>query len=147
MHFAGIIAGSGLFGFLADRFGRKIIFIVSIFFMSVTGVGMALAWSYISFLGFAFLNAVGTSGVYPLAFVIGVEMVGKGKREMSGVVLNYFYSIGKYSMPLVKNNKFSKMSSFIGEAIVGVIAWIDGDWINLQYLVSAPPVLFIAYYW
>ncbi|CAO1398966.1 unnamed protein product [Diamesa serratosioi] len=127
MHFAGIIAGSGLFGFLADRYGRKIIFIVSIFFMSVTGVGMALAWSYISFLGFAFLNAVGTSGVYPLAFVIGVEMVGKGKREMSGVVLNYFYSIG--------------------EALVGVIAWIDGDWINLQYLVSAPPVLFVAYYW
>lgn len=36
---------------------------------------------------------------------------------------------------------------FIGEAIVGVIAWIDGDWINLQYLVSAPPVLFVAYYW
>ncbi|CAO1379550.1 unnamed protein product [Diamesa tonsa] len=127
MHFAGIIAGSGLFGFLADRYGRKIIFIVAIFFMSVTGVGMALAWSYISFLFFAFLNAVGTSGVYPLAFVIGVEMVGKGKREMSGVVLNYFYSIG--------------------EAIVGVIAWIDGDWINLQYLVSAPPVLFVAYYW
>lgn len=64
--------------------------------MSVTGVGMALAWSYISFLFFAFLNAVGTSGVYPLAFVIGVEMVGKGKREMSGVVLNYFYSIGEF---------------------------------------------------
>lgn len=98
MHFAGIIAGSGLFGFLADRYGRKIIFIVSIFFMSVTGVGMALAWSYISFLFFAFLNAVGTSGVYPLAFVIGVEMVGKGKREMSGVVLNYFYSIGEFPM-------------------------------------------------
>jgi OCT family organic cation transporter-like MFS transporter 4/5 len=24
---------------------------------------------------------------------------------------------------------------------------VDGDWVNLQYWVSAPPILFIAYYW
>lgn len=54
-------------------------------------------------------------------------MVGKKKREMSGVVLNYFYSIG--------------------EALVGMIAWLDDDWVNLQYWVSAPPILFVAYYW
>ena len=127
MHFAGIMAGSGIFGFLADRYGRKKLFLIAIVFMSLTGVGQAVSTSYIMFCSFAFLNAVGTSGVYPLAFVIGVEMVGKKKREMSGVVLNYFYSIG--------------------EAMVGIIAWLDGDWVNLQYWVSAPPILFVAYYW
>lgn len=95
--------------------------------MSLTGVGQAVSTSYIMFLTFAFLNAVGTSGVYPLAFVLGLEMVGKKKREMSGVILNYFYSIG--------------------EALVGIIAWMDGDWVNLQYWISAPPILFVAYYW
>jgi MFS transporter, OCT family, solute carrier family 22 (organic cation transporter), member 4/5 len=50
-----------------------------------------------------------------------------GKREMAGVVLNYFYSLG--------------------EALVGVIAYLDGDWVNLQYWVSAPPILFVVYYW
>lgn len=127
MHFAGIMAGSGIFGFLADSYGRKKIFLVAIIFMSLTGIGQALSTNYIMFLAFAFLNAVGTSGVFPLAFVIGVEMVGKKKREMSGIVLNYFYSLG--------------------EALVGIIAWIDGDWVNLQYWVSAPPLLFMAYYW
>lgn len=127
MHFAGIMVGSGIFGFLADRYGRKLIFVVATICMSVTGVGQAVSTGYIMFLTFAFLNAVGTSGVYPLAFVLGLEMVGKKKREMSGVVLNYFYSIG--------------------EALVGVIAWLDGDWVNLQYWVSAPPILFVAYYW
>ena len=95
--------------------------------MSVTGVGQAISNGYPMFLIFSFLNAVGTSGVYPLAFVLGLEMVGKKKREMSGVVLNYFYSIG--------------------EALVGVIAWFDGDWINLQYWVSVPPIIFVSYYW
>jgi MFS transporter, OCT family, solute carrier family 22 (organic cation transporter), member 4/5 len=126
-HFAGIMTGSGVFGFLADKFGRKKIFLVAIMFMSLTGVGQAVSTNYIMFLTFAYLNAVGTSGVYPLAFVIGVEMVGKKKREMAGVVLNYFYSIG--------------------EAMVGVIALLDGDWVNLQYWVSLPPFLFVAYYW
>lgn len=127
MHFAGIMAGSGIFGFLADRYGRKKLFLIAIVFMSLTGVGQAVSNGYIMFLSFAFLNAVGTSGVYPLAFVIGVEMVGKKRREMAGVVLNYFYSVG--------------------EALVGLIAWLDGDWVNLQYWVSAPPILFVAYYW
>ena len=127
MHFAGIMCGSGIFGFLADRYGRKKLFLIAIVFMSLTGVGQAVSTGYSMFLAFAFLNAVGTSGVYPLAFVIGVEMVGKKKREMSGVVLNYFYSIG--------------------EALVGLIAWLDGDWVSLQYWVSAPPILFVAYYW
>jgi OCT family organic cation transporter-like MFS transporter 4/5 len=95
--------------------------------MSITGVGQAISTSYLMFLVFAFLNAVGTSGVYPLAFVLGVEMVGKKKREMSGVILNYFYSVG--------------------QALVGIIALLDGSWVNLQYWVSVPPIIFIVYYW
>lgn len=54
-------------------------------------------------------------------------MVGPKKREMSGIVLNYFYSIG--------------------EAAVGLAAWLSRDWVILQYIVSAPPLLFVIYYW
>lgn len=54
-------------------------------------------------------------------------MVGPGKRELTGIVLNYFYSIG--------------------EAAVGLIAWLLRDWVLLQYAVSAPPLLFVLYYW
>lgn len=39
--------------------------------MSLTGIAQALSKDYITFSVFAFLNAVGTSGVYPLAFIIG----------------------------------------------------------------------------
>lgn len=126
-HYAGIIIGTAAFGFIADLYGRKKIFIVSIIAMSITGICQALSTGYLSFIFFALLNAIGTAGVYPLAFVLGLEMVGKSKRESAGVILNYFYSIG--------------------EALVGIIAWLDGDWVHLQYWVSAPPLLFIAYYW
>lgn len=70
MHFAGIMCGSGIFGFLADRYGRKKLFLIAIVFMSLTGVGQAVSTGYIMFLSFAFLNAVGTSGVYPLGWYL-----------------------------------------------------------------------------
>lgn len=95
--------------------------------MSITGIVQGLANNYVLFLIFGFLNAVGTSGVYPLAFIIGVEMVGRRKREMSGIVLNYFYALG--------------------EAAVGLFMWLCKDWRTLQLIVSAPPILFIFYHW
>lgn len=95
--------------------------------MSITGIIQGLANNYILFLIFGFLNAVGTSGVYPLAFIIGVEMVGRRKREMSGIVLNYFYALG--------------------EAAVGLFMWLCKDWRTLQLIVSAPSILFIFYHW
>lgn len=71
LHFAGIVVGSGVFGFLADKYGRRLIFIFCILFMSITGIGQALSKDYVTFSVFAFFNAFGTSGVYPLAFIIG----------------------------------------------------------------------------
>ncbi|XP_017147449.1 organic cation transporter protein [Drosophila miranda] len=125
-HFAGLVIGTALFGYLADRFGRKRIFLFCIVFMAVTGIAQALAWDYISFLSFALLNAVGTSGVYPLAFIIGVEMVGPRKREMSSIVLNYFYAVG--------------------EALLGLSVFIP-NWRHLQLILSIPPLLFLGYFW
>ncbi|KAH8254676.1 hypothetical protein KR032_011622, partial [Drosophila birchii] len=126
MHFAGLVVGTALSGYLADRFGRKHVFLTCIVFMALTGVAQALSWDYTSFLVFALLNAVGTSGVYPLAFIIGVEMVGPRKREMCSIVLNYFYAVG--------------------EALLGLAAFLP-DWRHLQLALSLPPFLCVAYFW
>ncbi|KAH8285656.1 hypothetical protein KR054_011958 [Drosophila jambulina] len=126
MHFAGLVVGTALSGYLADRFGRKHVFLICIVFMALTGVAQALAWNYTSFLVFALLNAVGTSGVYPLAFIIGVEMVGPRKREMCSIVLNYFYAVG--------------------EALLGLAAFLP-NWRHLQLTLSLPPLLCVAYFW
>ncbi|XP_020815065.1 organic cation transporter protein isoform X1 [Drosophila serrata] len=126
MHFAGLVVGTAISGYLADRFGRKNVFLICIVFMALTGVAQALSWNYTSFLVFALLNAVGTSGVYPLAFIIGVEMVGPRKREMCSIVLNYFYAVG--------------------EALLGLAAFLP-NWRHLQLALSLPPLLCVAYFW
>ncbi|XP_018566487.1 organic cation transporter protein isoform X2 [Anoplophora glabripennis] len=126
-HFAGIIVGSCVFGILADWYGRKSIFVICTLLMSISGAVQVVSPEYITFVSLIFINALGTAGVYPLAFIIGVEMVGKRKREVTGIVLNYFYALG--------------------EAIVSPIAWYTKDWVHLQLIVSVPAVLFAGYYW
>jgi OCT family organic cation transporter-like MFS transporter 4/5 len=64
---------------------------------------------------------------YAQTCVSGVEMVGRHKREMSAMVLNYFYAIG--------------------EAAVALVAWLSKSWVVIQLAVSAPPAVFILYYW
>ncbi|XP_049783521.1 organic cation transporter protein isoform X2 [Schistocerca cancellata] len=127
VHFAGILIGSSIFGLLADKFGRKIILILCILLMAVSGVAQALSTTYIAFQVFIFINALGCAGVYPPAFIIGVELVGKNLREMSGIVLNYFYALG--------------------EAAVALVAYLCRDWVRTQLVISAPAAIFAVYYW
>lgn len=108
-------------------FGRKITLIVATFFMSLTGIGQAFATNYEMFVIFAFLNAIGVSGIYPLAFILGLEMVGKQKRGVAGIICNYFYSIGV--------------------AILGIAAWAYNNYVVLQLLISIPPMIIFIYYW
>lgn len=115
--------------------------------MGASGTLQAVSPEYISFTFFILINSIGTAGVYPLAFilgkyifnyivsgyyfptflVLGVEMVGRKKREATGIIINYFYALG--------------------EAVLALIAWISGDWVWTQLIVSLPCVLFFVYYW
>lgn len=51
--------------------------------MAVTGVIQAFSVNYELFTFFGFLNAVGTSGVFPLAFIIGNK-----KNDYAGLCNN-----------------------------------------------------------
>lgn len=95
--------------------------------MSLAGVGQALSTSYEMFVTFAFLNAIGVSEIFPLAFVLGLEMVGRRKRGAAGIVCNYFYALGV--------------------ALLGFAAWKFPHWTTLQLLISIPPMILFIYYW
>jgi OCT family organic cation transporter-like MFS transporter 4/5 len=57
------------------------VFVVCIMFMSLTGVAQAVAPNYVTFQVFVFMNALGTAGVYPLAFIIGKFLVYSSMKD------------------------------------------------------------------
>jgi len=68
------------FGFVF-RYGRKNIFVVCILLLAVTGVAQVFSPDYYTFQFFVFLNAMGTAGVFPLAFVLGEIQISKNIVE------------------------------------------------------------------
>lgn len=126
-NFAGVMVGSAFFGFIADLYGRRASFISSLIFMSLTGIGQALSTSYIMLLIFTLLNAAGSIGIYYSAFVLIIEMLDKGKREMSSVLINYSWAVGA--------------------VMAGVIVYFDRNWRHLTLWISAPPIIFFFVYW
>lgn len=62
--FAGIAAGALGFGYLADRLGRKRLFVATLLLYSVAAVATAAAPNYEIFILFRFITALGVGGEY-----------------------------------------------------------------------------------
>ncbi|XP_049803763.1 organic cation transporter protein-like isoform X1 [Schistocerca nitens] len=123
----GVLLGSIIFGELSDRYGRKIIFFISLVLQVICGTVAAFLPDYISFMIARMLIGASTSGVFLVAYVIAMEMVGPSKRLFAGVVCQYFFTIGYL--------------------LTALLAYFIKDWRMLQISLSLPGLLFLSYWW
>jgi len=62
--FVGIMAGAYVFGYLADRFGRRRLFLLTLLLYGVFTLLTAFAWDYVSLMVLRLLTAVGVGAEY-----------------------------------------------------------------------------------
>ncbi|CAH0760456.1 unnamed protein product, partial [Diatraea saccharalis] len=96
----GILVGSIVFGFLADRFGRKITFLISVTSVIVVGFGVPFSPNYTIFTILRFLLGFATAGTMVISFVIIMESVGPKFRELAGCLFQVPFIIGHMTVPL-----------------------------------------------
>ncbi|XP_060519312.1 organic cation transporter protein [Cylas formicarius] len=123
----GVMIGSIGFGEMSDRWGRKKTFFLSLVIQVVFG---ALAGFAPEFWSFSIARAVvgaTTSGVFLVAYVIGLEMVGPSKRMIAGTVCHMFFSLGYM--------------------LTTVFALYITEWRSLQLALTAPGIVFLSYWW
>ncbi|XP_077295926.1 organic cation transporter protein-like isoform X2 [Arctopsyche grandis] len=124
----GVLLGNMLFGFLADRFGRRYPLLLAVFLQTVAGVSASLAWNWLSFTIIRFILALSTGGTMITGFVITMEMVGVKHRQLFSMLFQIPFNIG--------------------HAIMVGIAYLTRDsWSSFQLWVSIPTVILFAYYW
>ncbi|XP_024117860.2 solute carrier family 22 member 2, partial [Oryzias melastigma] len=123
----GFLVGSIAIGYLADRFGRKMSFLMSSLLNAAAGVLVAVSPNYTLLLVFRTLSGFGVKGGWMAGYVLITEIVGVEFRRMVGVLYQMFFSVGLLILPL--------------------LAYFIPDWRWLQLAITAPYVLFLSYYW
>uniref|UniRef100_A0AAY4BX23 Solute carrier family 22 member 3 n=1 Tax=Denticeps clupeoides TaxID=299321 RepID=A0AAY4BX23_9TELE len=123
----GFLGGSFASGYLADRFGRKLVFLLCNLLAIISGVLVAVAPNYIAVLVFRILYGFGVKGQWVAGFVLITELVGVEHRKTVGIIFQFFFSVGLMFLPLV--------------------AYLITDWRWIQVAITAPYILFMSYYW
>ncbi|XP_043653157.1 organic cation transporter protein [Drosophila teissieri] len=123
----GVLLGSFIFGQMSDKLGRKPTFFASLVLQLIFGVLAAVAPEYFSYTISRMIVGATTSGVFLVAYVIALEMVGSSYRLFAGVAMQMFFSVG-----------FMLTAGF---------AYFIHDWRWLQIALTLPGLLFLCYYW
>uniref|UniRef100_A0A671V1L9 Solute carrier family 22 member 2 n=1 Tax=Sparus aurata TaxID=8175 RepID=A0A671V1L9_SPAAU len=122
----GFLIGSFAFGYLADRFGRRVSIMMSNILNLIAGIVLAVVPNYISILVVRCIFGFGVKGGWMNGYVLLTEMVGAEYRRTVGIVYQMFFSVGNLILPL--------------------LAYYITDWRWLQVVITAPYLFFLPYY-
>uniref|UniRef100_A0A8C7ZCJ8 Si:dkey-119m7.4 n=1 Tax=Oryzias sinensis TaxID=183150 RepID=A0A8C7ZCJ8_9TELE len=123
----GLLVGALVFGNLADKYGRRIIILISLAIQAVFGTAAAFAPNFYVYTALRFMVGTSISGVIMNAFVLGTEWTGLKQRMLAGIITDYFFGFGYI--------------------LLAGLAYLIRDWRKLQLAISAPGFLFIIYIW
>ncbi|KAK5887416.1 hypothetical protein CesoFtcFv8_016020 [Champsocephalus esox] len=123
----GVLLGSVVFGSLSDRYGRRILLLISHLLMAVSGTCAAFSTAFPLFCLFRFGCGMALSGVMLNTFSLVVEWIPTSVRTMVGTMTSYSYTVG--------------------QLILALIAYFIRDWRWLTLAVSLPFFVFFLIAW
>ncbi len=97
----GIMIGALLFGYCADRFGRRRLFLVTLAVYSTFTVVSALSPGYTAFLAFRFLTAIGVGAEYSAVNAAVAELIPARYRGRASATVMNFWPLGAILAGLV----------------------------------------------
>ncbi|KAL6470142.1 hypothetical protein MHYP_G00212610 [Metynnis hypsauchen] len=127
IYMGGVLVGAVIFGGLSDRFGRRVLLLISHLMMAVAGTCAAFATSFSLFCLFRFFCGMALSGLVLNAFSLIVEWIPTRVRTVVGTGTGYCYTTG--------------------QLILAVVAYNIRDWRWLTLAVSLPFYVSFLYSW
>ena len=127
MGLVGMAVGAMLAGELADRFGRKRMFMATLVLYSAATGLCSIAWSFHSLLFFRFLVGFGLGGQLPVAVTLVTEYAPPAVRGRFIVLLESFWGVGWL------------LAALISYLVIPVFGW------HAAFILGAVPALYVFY--
>ncbi|XP_047374188.1 solute carrier family 22 member 6 [Sciurus carolinensis] len=123
----GVLLGAMVFGYLADRLGRRKVLILNYLQTAVSGTCAAYAPNFPVYCAFRLLSGMSLASISLNCMTLNVEWMPIHTRACVGTVIGYVYSLGQF--------------------LLAGLAYAVPHWRHLQLLVSAPFFVFFIYSW
>lgn len=127
MGLVGMAVGAVFAGELADRFGRKRMFMATLVIYSVATGLCGLAWNFESLLFFRFIVGLGLGGQLPVAVTLVTEFAPSKARGKFIVLLESFWGVG-----------------WLAAALISYLVIPRFGW-QVAFLLGAAPALYVFY--
>ncbi|XP_076754538.1 organic cation transporter protein isoform X2 [Xylocopa sonorina] len=123
----GKLMGSAFFGIFADKYGRKISYVIGIILLIISGPAGAIVPWYWGFMASRLINGVSHAAIQYSAFTTLTEVANEKHRQWMGIAYNTGYATGI--------------------VIVPGVAYLLHDWRHIQLAISLPALLLLIHLW
>ncbi|XP_023211270.1 organic cation transporter 1-like isoform X2 [Centruroides sculpturatus] len=126
LYYVGGIVGSLWFGYVGDKWGRRIGFISSCTFYAAISIISCFPSNYIAYIVYRFLSGMAFPAFFQLPFVIAMEIISVEKRTRDGMLSSASFSVGL--------------------VITSGIAYSLQEWFPISLATSFPLLLLFIYF-
>ncbi|CAI5438928.1 unnamed protein product [Caenorhabditis angaria] len=123
--YVGSFIGNCLFGYIADKFGRRRSFFVILTVLVFCGTANAFAKDIEAFIVLRFFTGLAFPALFQIPFIICMEFMGNSGRIFSGLMISLFFGAAM--------------------ALLGVVAMFIRRWRQLTFFCNAPFAFLFVY--
>jgi OCT family organic cation transporter-like MFS transporter 4/5 len=117
----GMMVSTILFGYLSDKYGRRLVIMGGIVIEVIAGFSCAFSYSWIQFLISRFFLSLGQTGRWSTGFVIILEITGKKYRSDMGTAIQFGWAFGAILLPgvafLARNFRYVQLTACVPELL------------------------------
>ncbi|CAD5124677.1 DgyrCDS12942 [Dimorphilus gyrociliatus] len=123
----GQLVGSYLLSRVSDLYGRRPVFLFSLFCLVSLGMLQAIVPTYLGFMIVGFFEGFLAAGLGSTVLILCLELFPPEHRSLAGAILNYFWTVGYI--------------------LITPVAYYIRNWRTFKLAINAPMVLCISFYW